>query len=298
VTVKIVTDSASDIPSQVAHALGITIVPVYVHFGDKTYRDRVDISEDELYRKLVEGAVHPTTSAPSPGDFAEVYRRLSRETDEIVSVVITSRESAVYDSALLGKEIAGERSRIEVVDSQSVSMGLGFITMAAAEAAQAGRDIEGVVEVAHQAIRKTHLLGTLDTIKYILKGGRLSKASTLLGAMLRVRPMLTMREGKLVLAGLARTRAKAMERLFEFVKNTPNIEDLAIVHSTTPEEAQTLAERTKSLILERQPLMARLGPALGVHGGPGFMCVAIRQGESATEKATGKEKCGEALTGL
>jgi DegV family protein with EDD domain len=289
VTVKIVTDSASDIPSQVAHALGITIVPVYVNFGDKTYRDRVDISEDELYQKLVEGAVHPTTSAPSPGDFAEVYRRLSRESDEIVSIVITARESAVYDSALLGKEIAGERSHIEVVDSQSASMGLGFIAMAAAEAAQAGGDIGEVMEAAHQAIRKTHLLGTLDTVKYILKGGRLKRASTLLGAMLRVRPVITIREGKLVLAGLPRTRAKAIDQLYEFVKNTPNIEDLAIVHSTTPEEAQTLAERTKSLVPERQPLITRLGPALGVHGGPGFMCVVIRQGESDTEKATGKE---------
>jgi len=289
VTVRIVTDSASDIPSQVAQALGITIVPIYVHFGDKSYRDGVDISEDELYQKLVEGAVHPTTSAPSPGDFAEVYRRLSRDSDEIVSIVITARESAVYDSALLGKEIAGERSHIEVVDSQSVSMGLGFIAMAAAEAAQAGGDIEEVVEVAHQAIHKTRLLGTLDTIKYILKGGRLRRASTLLGAMLKVRPVLTIREGKLVLAGLARSRAKAIDHLYEFVKNTPNIGDLAIVHSTTLEEAQTLAERTKSLIPERQPLIARLGPALGVHGGPGFMCVAIRQGESDTGKATGKE---------
>jgi len=289
VTVKIVTDSASDIPSQVAQALGITIVPVYVHFGDKSYRDRVDISEDELYQKLVEGSVHPTTSAPSPGDFAEVYSRLARESDEIVSIVITAKESAVYDSALLGKETVSGRCRIEVVDSQSLSMGLGFVTLAAAQAAQAGGDIEEVVEVAHQAIHKTHLLGTLDTIKYILKGGRLRKASTLLGAMLRVRPMLTIREGKLVLAGVTRTRAKAIDHLYEFVKNTLNIEDLAIVHSTTLEEAQTLAERIKSLIPEKQPLIARLGPALGVHSGPGFLCVVVRQGESDTEKATEKE---------
>jgi len=142
--VKIVTDSTSDIPSQVAQALGITIVPAYIHFGDRAYRDRVDISEDELYQRLVDGPVHPTTSAPSPGDFAEAYSRLAQESDEIVSIVVTSKQSAVYDSALLGKETARGKCRIEVIDSGSVTMGLGLMAIAAAEVAQAGGGIEEV----------------------------------------------------------------------------------------------------------------------------------------------------------
>ncbi|HJX69909.1 MAG TPA: DegV family protein [Dehalococcoidia bacterium] len=276
--VKIVTDSTSDIPPQIAEALGITIVPAYVHFGDKSYRDRVDISEDELYRRLVEGPVHPTTSAPSPGNFAEVYSRLARESDEIVAVMLTSKESALYNAALLGKETVKGKCHIEVIDSQSVSMGLGFIAIAAAEAAQAGKGIEEVVKAVRQAIPRTHLLAALDTTKYVLKGGRLGRAALSLGAMLRVKPMLTIREGDIVSAGLTRTRGKSIERLYEFVKKHLPIEDLAIMHSTTPKEAQSLAERLKSLIPRKQPLIARLGPALGVHAGPGALAVALREG--------------------
>ena len=281
-TVKIVTDSASDIPSQIAHELGITIVPVYVRFGDKVYRDKVDISEDELYQKMLAGPVHPTTSAPSPGDFAEAYERLDQESNEIVCIVITAKESAVYNSALIGKDTVKRKCRIEVIDSQSITMGSGLITIAAARAAQAGESIDRVVEVARQAVPRTHVLAVLDTLKYILRGGRLGKAAILLGGMLNVKPMLTIRAGDIVPSGLARTRSKAIERIHEFAKNALHIEDLAIVHSTTPKEAQTLAERIKSLVPKNQPLIARLGPALGVHGGPGLLGVALREGESDT----------------
>ena len=277
-TVKIVTDSTSDIPSQIAQALGVTIVPAYVHFGNKSYRDRVDISEDELYQKLVEGPVHPTTSTPSPGDFAEVYSRLAQESDEIVSIAVTSKGSALYDAALLGKQTVRGKCRIEVIDSQSISMGLGLLTIAAAKTAQAGESIEEVVKVVRQAIPKTHLLGAFDTTKYMLKGGRLAKVTLSLGAMLRVKPMLTIREGDVIPAGLVRTRTKAIERLYEFAEKHLPIEDLAIVYSTTPEEAQALAEQIKPLIPGRQPLIVRLGPALGVHGGPGALIVALREG--------------------
>ena len=274
-TVKIVTDSTSDIPSEIAQALGVTIVPVYVHFGSKSYRDRVDISEDELYQKMLEGPVHPTTSAPSPGDFTEVYSRLAQESNEIVSIMLSSKESAVYNSALLGREAVNGNCRIEVIDSQSVTMGLGFITIAAAKAAQAGKDVGEIVRVVYQAISRTHLHGALDTPKYVLKGGRMGRTALSLGAMLKVKPILTNREGEIKLAGLVRTHNKAVDRLYEFVKKHLPIEELAIVHSTTPEEAQSLAEQTKPFIDGRQPLIARLGPALGVHAGPDALIVAL-----------------------
>jgi len=288
-TVKIVTDSTSDIPSQVAQALGITVVPAYIHFGDKTYRDRVDISEDELYQRLVDGPVHPTTSAPSPGDFAEAYSKLAQESDEIVSIVVTSKQSAVYDSALLGKEAAGVKCRIEVIDSQSVTMGLGLMAIAAAKAAQAGKGIEEVVEVVRRAIPRTYGMAVLDTLKYALKGGRLSRAGTLLGAMVMVKPMLIIREGVVGPAGVARTRGKGIERLYEFVRKYLPVEDLAVVHATSQQEAESLVERVKSLVPGKQPLIARLGAALGVHGGPGALVVVLRAGKSEEEKAAEKE---------
>jgi len=275
--VKIVTDSTSDIPTPIAEALGITIVPAYVIFGDNSYRDRIDISEDELYQRMVEGPIHPTTSTPSPGDFAEVYSRLAEESDEIVSITLTSKKSGLYEAALLGKEAVKKKCHIEVIDSLSVSMGLGLLTIAAASTAQAGGNFEEVVNIVHQAIPKIHMLGALDTTKYALKGGRLGRTVLSLGAMLRVKLMLTIRQGDIIPAGLARTHNNAVERLYEFVKKYLPIEDLAIMYSTTPEEAQSLAARLEPLTPRKQPLIARLGPALGVHAGPGALAVAVRK---------------------
>src|SRR4030043_201007 len=130
--VKIVTDSTSDIPPQVLKDLGITVVPIYVVFGNNTYRDRVDIGEEEFYSKLSQDSVHPTTSVPSPKDFADVYNKLAKETDEIISIHLTSKESGTYNSALLGKELVTKKCRVEVLDSLSVSLGLGLIVIHAA----------------------------------------------------------------------------------------------------------------------------------------------------------------------
>ena len=126
--VKIVTDSTADLPVQLAQELGISVVPVYVRFGDKVYRDRVDISEDELYQELLKSPVHPSTSQPAPADFADTYAQLSKETDGIVSIHVSSKMSGTYNSALQGRELADTKCCIEVVDSRSVSMGLGLVS--------------------------------------------------------------------------------------------------------------------------------------------------------------------------
>ncbi len=291
-TVKIVTDSTADLPVLLAQELGITVVPVYVRFGQKVYRDRVDISETEFYQKLVESPVHPTTSQPSPADFADVYKKLSREADEIVSIQVTSKLSGTYNSALQGRELAEMGHPIEVVDSLSISMGLGLIAIAAAKAAIAGESLQAVMEEIRQCIPCIRLLGVFDTLKYLLLGGRIGKAKALLGSVLNVKPLLTMRDGELLPAGLARTRSKGIDRLFDLVKNALNIQELAIVHSTTPDEAGSLKERIASIFDRERIHIARLGPALGVHGGPGALILAlmekvssIRQEASQSEPA-------------
>ncbi|GAH23944.1 unnamed protein product, partial [marine sediment metagenome] len=273
-TVKIVTDSTSDLPAQIAQELGITVVSAYVRFGEMVYRDGVDIGHDELYQKLVASPIHPATSQPSPGDFADVYRKLARETDEIVSIQATSKLSGIYNSALQGRELAATGCHIEVVDSLSVSMGLGLIAMAAARLAKAGESLEAVMEEVRQAIPSIRLLGVFDTLKYLLRGGRIGKAKALLGSVLNVKPLITMRDGELFPAGQARTRSKGIDRLFDLVKNALDIQELAIVHSTTPDEAGSLKERIASIFDRRRIHIARLGPALGVHGGPGALILA------------------------
>lgn len=287
-TVKIVTDSTADLPTQLAQELGITVVPVYLRFGDKVYRDRVDISENEFYQKLVESPIHPVTSQPTPADFAEVYQKLSQEADGIVSIQVTSKLSGTYNSALQGREMTGARCHIEIVDSLSTSMGLGLIAMAAARVAQAGEGLPTVMEEIRQTIPNIRIFGVLDTLKYLLLGGRIGKAKALLGSILNVKPMLTMREGELLPAGLARTRSKGIERLFELVKNALNIQELAIVHSTTPDEASSLKERIGSIFDKRQTHLARLGPALGVHGGPGTLILALREKISNIKQRSGE----------
>jgi len=275
-TIAIVTDSTADLPPQIVQELGITVVPVYLRFGEESYRDGVDMSHDEFYRRLSEDPVHPTTSQPTPSDFADIYSKLSRHAEEIVSIHLSSKVSGTYNSALQGRELAEVRCPIEVVDSVSVSMGLGLITMTAARLAAAGEDLRRVMEEIREAIPRIHTLGVFDTLKYLLLGGRISKARALVGSLLSVKPLITMREGELVQAGLARTRSKGIDRLFDLVKNALNIQELAIVHSTTPDEAASLKERIASIFDRKWIHVSRLGPALGVHGGPGTLILALR----------------------
>lgn len=276
-TVKIVTDSTCDLPPELVQELGITVVPAYVGFGSKTYRDGIDISQDEVYQKMVAENVPATTSQPPPADFADAYKKLLMETDEIVSIQVTSKLSGVYNSALQGKEMVSGGSRIEVVDSLSVSMGLGLITLLAARLAKAGESLPKILEEVRQSVPHTHLWGYFDTLKYAFRGGRLGKAKALLGSVLPVKAILTMRDGELHPAGLVRTRAKGLERLINNLKSSINVQDVAIVHSTTPDDAQTLKERISSFFDKSPVHISRLGPALGVHAGPGALVLALRE---------------------
>jgi len=276
-TVKIVTDSSADLPPQLAQQLGITVVPLYVRFGSEVYRERVDISDDEFYQRLLHGPTHPVTIQPSPQDFVNAYQELSPEADGIVSIHISSKLSGTCNSALQGKEMTDKGCPIEVVDSQLVSVGLGLISMAAATVAKTGADLQRVVEEVKQTIPNSHLLCLIDTLKYLLLGGRIGKAKALVGSLLKVKPLLTLKEGETVPVGQARSRSKGIERLFDFVKNATDIQDLAVAYSTTLDEAQALAERMGSIFTKEPIKVVRLGTTLGVHLGPGALVVAFRE---------------------
>ena len=283
-TVRIITDSTSDIALDLAEQLGITIVPIYINFGDKTYRDQVDMDADEFYRRLETGPVHPVTSAPSPGDFIRVFKKLAQEANEILSIHLSSKTSGTYNAALLAKEaLSSESCRIEVVDSQFLTMGLGLIVIMAAKAASIGVTLQQLVGRVGEAILQTYGMGLFGTLKYLAKGGRIGKAASLLGSVLNVKPLITMRDGELHPVGLARTHGKGIDRLCEFVRSALPVRDLAIMHSTTPHDAQILAERISFFLPQIRPWMARLGPGLGTHCGPGTLVVALRKNiESAS----------------
>jgi DegV family protein with EDD domain len=275
-TVKIVTDSTSDIPAQMADDLGISVVPLYARFGEKVYRDRVDISETEFYDKLLHEPTHPKTSQPSLQDFLSVYERLANETDGIISIHISSKFSGTCDSALQAKQLMKGNCPIEVVDSQSVSMGLGILALIASRLAASGKNLSQITEEVRNEVSNIHMLGFFDTLKFLALGGRLGKAKALLGSILNVKPVLSIKDGEFVPAGNVRSRAKGIERVLDFVGKFSAIKDLAIVHSTTPDEAQELAKRISSKLHKANVVVSRLGAALGVHGGPGTLFVALR----------------------
>lgn len=277
-TVRVVTDSTCDIPPELIEELGIKVVPIYVMFGQESYRDRVDMGTDEFFDRLVHNHVHPTTSVPSPKDFADVYNELAKETDEIISIHLTSKESGTYNSACLARELVeNEKCRIEIVDSQSISMSLGMLVIAAAREALAGASLTQVAELVRHNVPKLHLMILVDTLKYVIRGGRLNKASGLVGTVLRVRPLLTLKEGDLSPVGVARTKAKAVERLYSFAQGFSRVKELAVAYTTDHEEANSLLHRLKQRFPDATSYLTRVGPSLGTHAGPGAMGVAIRE---------------------
>jgi DegV family protein with EDD domain len=278
--VRIVTDSTADLPPELARDLGISVVPLSVIFGDEVYHEGVDITHDLFYDKLINGKVLPTTSAPSVGDFLQVYEPLLGETDEIVSVHISSKLSATCDNARQAAQILAERgARIEVVDSRVVSLGLMFVTLAAARAAREGGDIDGVKAVAERSTERIRIHVMLDTLEYVRRGGRIGRARAFLGAMLRVKPMLALRDGEVHPEERVRTKRHAIERLFQITTLYPDVREVAIGYSTNAEDAHDFKQRLAEVMPHVNIWVARFGPVLGTHGGPGVLGIALLEGE-------------------
>ncbi len=274
--VKIVTDSTADIPPEIARDLGITVVPVYVRFGNEVYRDGVDISSDGFYQKLLTSPVHPATSQPTPQDFAQVYSDCGQETGGIISIHVSAKVSGTYSSAMQGQKLTKGKCQIEVVDSGFTSVGLALAVMAAARLAKAGGSLPEVFRETRRAIDQIRMLGIVETLKYLVLGGRVSKTIAAVANVLNIKPLLTFRNGEIVRAGLVRTYSQGLHRLYEFVKSNSAIQDLAIAYSTVPELASQMKSLIGSSFPQEKILTTQLGAGLGVHVGPGTLVLALR----------------------
>ena len=279
--VRIVTDSSSDLPSETAERLGITVVAQNVHFGTQTFKDNVTITPDDFYTMLADSPELPKTSQASPGDFQEAYDDLGTDADGIVSIHVSADLSGTYNSAVQGAAQTSAECPVEVVDTRQVSMGLGIVAIAAAEAAGRGASHDEVVSVASEATARVQCFCLFETLEYLEKGGRIGKAQAMIGSVLKIKPMIIIRDGEVQELGKGRTFAKALGKMKQTAHEFAPIEALSVMHSNTPEVAAEVAGELKEMLPEGvEPTVTRFGPALGVHTGPGAIGIALLQAKS------------------
>jgi DegV family protein with EDD domain len=268
--VRIVTDSTADLTKEQQQAAGITVVPLNVHFGDEVFRDHVDLTADEFFRRLKASTQLPRTSQPSVGVFEEAYRTLRQNGDEIVSVHLSSKVSGTYNSALMAAKGVDEQA-IEVVDSLSTSMALGFMALEGARLARAGRDRATIAERLRGLVPKARVICVVDTLTYLERGGRIGKARALLGSLLNVKPILQLKDGEVVPVGRARGRPQALSKLVELLERDGHVSQLAIMHGAAQADAEQLRERVAASYPGLDILLTEIGAVLGTHTGPGVI---------------------------
>jgi DegV family protein with EDD domain len=274
-TVKIVTDSVADIPPEILKELDISIIPVLVRFGEETYRDGIDITNEQFYERLVHNKVVPTTAVPSLDLFARTYARLTEETDEILVIMLSSKLSGLYNAALQSAGLMENSSRIKVIDSGCAVMSQGFAVIKAAQAAKAGAKMDEILEIMKSTLRRVDMRAAFDTLEYLQRGGRIGRAQALLGSMLKVNPIITLRDGKVEPAGRARSRAKAIDTLYDFVASYKKIEGLAVEDAACPEDSAFLIKRLGAIYPVDRILKTHTSPVIGTHTGPGLLLVAV-----------------------
>jgi DegV family protein with EDD domain len=267
--VRIVTDSTADLSPEQQQTAGITVVPLNVHFGDQVFRDRVDLSGAEFFRKLKASSQLPRTSQPSIGVFEEVFRSLS-EGDEVVAILLSGKVSGTYNAALMAAQSVGGE-RIEVIDSLSASMALGFLALEGAAKAAAGADRRAVADHVRSLVPKAKILCAIDTLTYLERGGRIGKARALVGSLLNFKPLITLREGEVVPLGRARGRPQMLDRLVEMLRRDGRVTRMAILHGAAEAEADHLRNRLAPEYPEVDIIVTEIGPVLATHTGPGVI---------------------------
>jgi DegV family protein with EDD domain len=274
--VAIVTDSVATIPENITKELDIRWAPYYVHRGKEVLRDLITIDCESFYRWLPQAKKLPTTANPSSADYENIYQQLAEEgVQEIVSIHITSKGSGAYQAAKIAKETILERLpnlKIEVIDSLNVSMCQGWMAIEAARAALAGATFQAVIGKVRSMMPITQMLQTADTLKYLHMGGRIGKAKHLVGSLLKIKPIISMKDGQIVPLGQARSRRKVYQMMVEKIEAAVGQNGkikVAYVHAAALEEIEQLRNRVEERISVVETLIAELPPALGVHTGPG-----------------------------
>jgi len=269
--VRIVTDSTSDLDPEVARALGVEVVPLVLRFGTEEFLDGVEISAEEFYGRLATEKRLPGTSQPPAQAFADVYSRIGAEGHEIVSIHLSSKISGTLNSASVAREQVTPDVRVELIDSYSLSMGLGLIVEVAAKAAIEGAGFEEVIAVAKAAVGRSSVFVVIATTEYLRRGGRVSRMNALAGSFLNIKPMIQVIDGELVAIERIRTWKRAISHLEKAAFQDLNAERLHVATSGSPHLAVQFAERLRPKMPHTEFTTGYLGPAIGVHTGPGAL---------------------------
>jgi DegV family protein with EDD domain len=281
VTVKIVTDSSAHLTMEDRHKYNIEVVPLHVLFGSQDYRDEVDLPTAQFYHLLPTAKEHPTTSQPSAGEFVQVYHPLMEAGREIVSVHLSSKLSGTYASACAAREQLETQFKkampISIVDTLSVSMGLGLIVLAAAQAAKAGMSRDEIVAAVNALIPKLNIIFVLDTLEYLKRGGRIGGARALLGSLLNVKPMLEVAHGVVEPLEQPRSRAKALKRAIDIMDErvAGKPVHVAVLHAQAPDDAAVLENEVRSRFQCKETYLTQIGASIGTHTGPSAVGLAF-----------------------
>ncbi len=271
--VRIVTDSSCDLTDDEVAELGIEVVPLTIRFGDEELEDRTDLTAEEFYARLDAASVLPETAAPAPGKFEAAFRRQAEAgADAVVCINISSGLSATMQSASNAATALEGELDVRVVDSRSITSGLGSQVLLAARAARDGASADDVVALVEDLAARTHVFGALDTLDNLKKGGRIGGAQALLGSLLSIKPIIDISTGEVEEAGKARTRKKALEVLRDKVVAAGAVEHLCVTHGFASDEAQML-DLLSATHPREEIRVGHIGPVIGTHGGPRVMGV-------------------------
>ncbi len=265
--IRIVTDSSCDLPAPLVEALGIEIVPLTIRFGDQEYVDQVELSTDEFWEKVQGSDTLPETAAPAPGAFEARFRELmARGASGILCVNLSSHLSGTMQSAQVAAAAVANECPVQVIDSQSASMGLGNLCLTAARRAADGDSLESIVAEVSDRRDRTRLFATLDTLDHIRKSGRIGNARAMLGSMLSIKPVVEIRDGVVNEGGRVRTRSKALKLLAAKASEQP-IEHLAVLHANAP-DVEDLLDLLAPIFPRDEIVTGLIGPVIGTHAGP------------------------------
>ena len=279
-TVSIVTDSLSDLAGGLIGKLDITVVPLTVLFGHETFLDRVTISTDEFYHRLVHGDVWPASTQPSPQDFANTYDKLAETSNEILVIILSSKLSGTVQSATAGKRLMkAKKCRVEVIDSQTVAGGLGLVVLSAAQKAREGAGLDELIEFTQKALKRSHFLVYFDTLKYLTKGGRIGKAQGFLGSVLSIKPILNLKDGEMSPVTRVRSNSAGITYLNNYVNSFKNIDSILIEHTTSVESADQLAKIIGAAHPKVPILRSTVAPVAGTYAGPNAFAVSVLEAE-------------------